>query len=117
MAPIGYRLRTQEQAVDTDATQFKLATRVVDEHLVGLGGSEVKVLIALARLANNPTRTCCVTHPTLARMTGMSRWTVMKAVDYLEERGLLTRERRQSGFGREANRYTLLEQADASVAL
>ncbi len=103
--------------MDTEATQFKLATRVVDEHLVGLGGSEVKVLLALARLADNPTRTCCVTHPTLARITGVSRWSTMKAVDRLEERGLLARERRQSGFGREANRYTLLEQAGASVAL
>ncbi len=106
-----------ERVMDTDEHTFTLEVRVVDEHLAGLGASDVKVLLALARLADNPTRTCCVTHPELARITGVSRWSTMRAVDRLEERGLLTRERRQSGFVREANRYTLFEQAGAGGAL
>lgn len=52
----------------------------------------VAVLLALASFADNKTGECWPTHETIAKRAHCSRWTVMRAIAFAEEKGWLRKE-------------------------
>ncbi|MFZ4894651.1 helix-turn-helix domain-containing protein [Plantibacter sp. Mn2098] len=77
-------------------------------------GPQKFVLVALADMADEES-SCYPGQPRLAQMTGFSVATVRRALDKLEDRGLIEREHRHGAFGyRTSDRYHL--KLDVSVA-
>lgn len=82
---------------------------VLTEYGPTIGATGVAVYAALARFANNETQTCFPSQDTIAKMLGLTRQTVNKALDSLEKAGLIEiRGRTRESGGRASNEYTLL---------
>ncbi len=73
--------------------------RVITEFGPQLRPHALAIYLALARYADNTTRTCFPSVPTLARLTGMSRPTATKALRKLEAAGLITITPRRTETG------------------
>ena len=82
---------------------------VVDTFGPVIGPNAIAVYLVLARHANNETRKAWPSFATIARMAGISRPTAIKAVGKLVEAGLISTEKRSTGYGDwDSNTYTLL---------
>jgi DNA-binding MarR family transcriptional regulator len=84
-------------------------SRILTEFGPRIGPHALAIYLALARFADNTTRTCYPSVPTVARLTGMSRPTATKALRTLEKAGLISIKRRRTPSGDpSSHEYTLL---------
>lgn len=104
-----------EAVTVADARQsgvFWLGNDVIDKYGRELGPFGIAAYCALVRHADKGGR-CFPSLATLANETGMSKPTLVKALETLERVGLVTRERRDAeGKGHISTLYTLVNVAD-----
>lgn len=82
---------------------------VIDTFGPIIGPNAIAVYLVLARHANNETRKAWPSFATIAKMAGISRPTAIKAIGKLVEAGLISAEKRGTGYGDwDSNAYTLL---------
>lgn len=82
---------------------------VIDKFGPALGPHALAVYLVLARYANRDTRKAWPSFTTIAKQIGVSRPTAIKAVSALIDAGLISTEKRTSGYGDwDSNAYTLL---------
>jgi predicted transcriptional regulator len=88
---------------------FWADNEILDEHAAKVGVRAFAVYMALARFVNSDAA-CWPSTDRIAKLLGMSRPTVSKAIHSLHEHGLITIEERvASGKGQISHRYTLLD--------
>lgn len=82
---------------------------VIDKFGPILGPNAMAVYLVLARYANKDTRKAWPSFATIAKLAGISRPTAIKAIRKLINAGLVSSEKRGSGYGDwDSNSYTLL---------
>lgn len=82
---------------------------VIDKFGPILGPNAMAVYLVLARYANKDTRKAWPSFTTIAKLAGISRPTAIKAIGKLIDAGLVSSEKRGSGYGDwDSNSYTLL---------
>jgi DNA-binding MarR family transcriptional regulator len=96
----------------------RIDNRMVDYYLQLVGVAPFAVLVVLLRHADIKTGRCYPSIRRIARTTGLSQPTVLKAIAILEKEGLIKVERKfTKGGEREVNVYTLLSLGGAQAAL
>lgn len=82
---------------------------VIDKYGPSIGPHAIAVYLVLARYANKDTRKAWPSFATIAKLSGISRPTAIKAISKLIDSGLVATEKRTSGYGDwDSNSYTLL---------
>src|SRR5687767_7082953 len=76
---------------------------VIEHHGADLGPYGIAVYMALLTFVSGRSQSCFPSHATLARLTGMSRRPVRRAIEALLKAGLITRTHRSTLKGRTSN--------------
>jgi hypothetical protein len=93
--------------LDLEIRHQRLLRRLRGEPGTRLPPSVPATWLALGWHANGQTGDCYPSHARLAEMTGFSRRSVIRAVHYLAERGLVTVQARYAASGQLTNNYGL----------
>jgi DNA-binding Lrp family transcriptional regulator len=83
---------------------YWIARKILREHSKKIGPSGIAVYNALASFADSKTQVCFPTRKTIARVLGLSRKTVTRKINLLQELGLISVEKAGVSY-----RYLLLE--------
>jgi hypothetical protein len=84
---------------------------VIKQYSTDLGPYRLAIYMALLTFVHGRSQTCFPSHATLARLTGMSRRQVIRAVDTLLKAGLIRVTARRSSQGKSSNLYEILDVA------